>query len=152
MTLDAYCKRWRKVQRVPDTFTFANPDGFVSTQNRKVRRSYRGTVTGTKVGRRSVRVADLAELCTRQDLPAAVPLFLGVSFDEPAAAEPKREVLLDALRRAYPDVAARGVRAAQAPRPARWCPRACCSSCSASPGGPTSSPPPAMPPSTWAQM
>jgi pyruvate-ferredoxin/flavodoxin oxidoreductase len=66
------------------------------------------------VGGQPVRLADLAELCTRQDLPAAVPLFLGVSFDDPAAAEPKREVLLDALRRAYPDVAARGVLAAGA--------------------------------------
>ena len=66
------------------------------------------------VGGQSLRVTDLAELCTRQDLPASVPLFLGVAFDDPAAAEPKREVLLDALRRAYPDVAARGVRAAGA--------------------------------------
>ena len=63
------------------------------------------------VGGQPLRVADLAELCTRQDLPAAVSLFLGMSFDDPAAAEPKREVLLDALRRAYPDVAARGIRA-----------------------------------------
>jgi pyruvate-ferredoxin/flavodoxin oxidoreductase len=63
------------------------------------------------VGGQPLRVADLVELCTRKDLPAALPLFLGVSFDDPSASEPKREVLLDALRRAYPEVAARGVRA-----------------------------------------
>lgn len=64
------------------------------------------------VGGLPLRVADLADLCTRPDLPAAVPLFLGISFDDPSGRQPKREVLLDALRRAYPDVAARGVRAA----------------------------------------
>jgi pyruvate-ferredoxin/flavodoxin oxidoreductase len=63
------------------------------------------------VGGLPLRVTDLAELCTRNDLPSAVPLFLGISFDDPSDAQPKREVLLDALRRAYPEVAARGVRA-----------------------------------------
>ena len=63
------------------------------------------------VGGQPLRVADLVELCTRTDLPTAMPLFLGVAFDDPSAAEPKREVLLDALRRAYPELAARGVRA-----------------------------------------
>ena len=63
------------------------------------------------VGGLPLRVADLVELCTRKELPSAAPLFLGVSFDDPSAAQPKREVLLDALRRAYPEVAARGVRA-----------------------------------------
>lgn len=63
------------------------------------------------VGGLPLRVADLVELCTRKELPAAAPLFLGVSFDDPSAAQPKREVLLDALRRAYPEVASRGVHA-----------------------------------------
>ena len=63
------------------------------------------------VGGLPLRVADLADLCTRPDLPAPAPLFLGVSFDDASGGQPKREVLLDALRRAYPDVAARGVRA-----------------------------------------
>jgi stage II sporulation protein D len=59
MTLDAYCKRWRKVRRVSgQTLTFANPDGLVSTQSRQVRRGYRGTVTATKTGRRSLRVVN----------------------------------------------------------------------------------------------
>lgn len=63
------------------------------------------------VGGLPLRVADLAELCTRTDLPAPAPLFLGIAFDDPSGGQPKREVVLDALRRAYPDVAARGVRA-----------------------------------------
>ena len=63
------------------------------------------------VGGLPLTVADLAELCTRKDLPAAAPLFLGISFDDPSGRQPKREVLLDALRRAYPELAARGVRA-----------------------------------------
>ncbi len=63
------------------------------------------------VGGLPLRVADIADLCTRPDLPAPAPLFLGVSFDDPSGGQPKREVLLDALRRAYPEVAARGVRA-----------------------------------------
>ena len=67
------------------------------------------------VGGQPLRVTDLALLCTRPDLPAALPLFLGVAFDDPSAGEPKREVLLDALRRAYPEVAARGVRASAEP-------------------------------------
>ena len=87
---------------------------------REVRASLERTRTGPKnacqavvygVGGLPLRVADLVELCTRQDLPSFAPLFLGIAFDDPAAAQPKREVLLDALRRAYPDVAARGVRA-----------------------------------------
>ena len=63
------------------------------------------------VGGLPFRVADLADLCTRRNLPANVPLFLGISFDDPSGVQPKREVLLDALRRAYPDIADRGVRA-----------------------------------------
>ena len=63
------------------------------------------------IGGLPFRVADLADLCTRKNLPAGVPLFLGISFDDPSAGQPKREVLLDALRRAYPDIADRGVRA-----------------------------------------
>jgi pyruvate-ferredoxin/flavodoxin oxidoreductase len=63
------------------------------------------------VGGLPLRIADLALLCTRKDLPAAQPLFLGISFDDPSGGQPKREVLLDALRRAYPEVARRGLRA-----------------------------------------
>ena len=65
------------------------------------------------VGGLPLRVADLVELCTRTDPPLATPVYLGLSFDDPSAEEPKREVLLDALRRAYPDTARLGIRAAR---------------------------------------
>ena len=90
---------------------------------REVRASLERSRTGPRqacqavvygVGGQPLRIADLAELCTRTDLPPGLPLFLGVSFDDPAAGQPKREVLLDALRRAYPELAARGVRASAA--------------------------------------
>jgi len=59
LSLDAYCRTWRKVQRVPDgRLTFVGPEGIVATQNGQVRRAYRGTVTGTMTGRRSVRVVN----------------------------------------------------------------------------------------------
>ncbi len=65
------------------------------------------------VGGLPLRVADLVELCARTDPPPATPVYLGLSFDDPSAEEPKREVLLDALRRAYPDTAQLGIRAAR---------------------------------------
>jgi SpoIID/LytB domain protein len=59
MRLQAYCKRWRTVEKFREpALTFANPDGLVSTQNRQVRRGYRGSVTATKVGRRSLQVVN----------------------------------------------------------------------------------------------
>ena len=58
-----------------------------------------------------LRVADLIELCTSTDSRPKEPLFLGVSFDDTSGEQPKREVLLDALRRAYPGAASMGVRA-----------------------------------------
>ncbi len=87
---------------------------------REVRASLERSRTGARqacqavvygVGGQPLRVADLAELCSRTGLPEGLPLFLGVSFDDSAAGHPKRAVLLDALRRAYPELAARGVRA-----------------------------------------
>ncbi len=61
------------------------------------------------VGGLPLRAADIVEVCTRE--AARSPLYLGLAFDDPADEQPKREVLLDALRRAYPDVAKMGVRA-----------------------------------------
>lgn len=59
MSLDAYCRKWRTVQRVREgRLTFVGADGMVATQNGQVRRAYRGTVTGTMTGRRSVRVVN----------------------------------------------------------------------------------------------
>ncbi len=62
------------------------------------------------VGGLPLRLADIIELCTRDTTKS--PLYLGLAFDDPSDEQPKREVLLDALRRAYPDVAQTGVRAA----------------------------------------
>jgi pyruvate-ferredoxin/flavodoxin oxidoreductase len=64
------------------------------------------------VGGLPLRVSDLVALATRTDHASATPLFLGVSFDDTSGEQPKREVMLDAMRRAYPEVARRGVRAA----------------------------------------
>ena len=60
-----------------------------------------------------LRVADLVELCTTVDRDSTKPLFLGLAFDDTSDEQPKREVLLDALRRAYPDAAEAGIRAAR---------------------------------------
>jgi len=60
-----------------------------------------------------LRVADLIELCTGADNTSAGPLFLGLAFDDTSGEQPKREVLLDAMRRAYPDAAKSGIRATQ---------------------------------------
>jgi pyruvate-ferredoxin/flavodoxin oxidoreductase len=62
------------------------------------------------VGGLPLRVADLVELCTSADRSSAAPLFLGVAFDDPSGDQPKREVLLDALRRAYPNAAELGIK------------------------------------------
>ncbi|MBT8109500.1 MAG: 4Fe-4S binding protein [Gammaproteobacteria bacterium] len=63
------------------------------------------------VGGLPLRVADLIELCVNADASSAAPLFLGLAFDDTSGTQPKREVLLDALRRAYPDAATMGIRA-----------------------------------------
>jgi len=71
------------------------------------------------VGGLPLKVSDLVELCTRTDKLPTTPLFLGVAFDDTSGEQPKREVLLDALRRAYPNAAELGIRApvdAVAPR------------------------------------
>ena len=61
------------------------------------------------VGGLPLRQADIVALCT-SDLPdARTPLYLGLSLDDRTGDQPKREVLLDALRRAYPDAARLGV-------------------------------------------
>jgi SpoIID/LytB domain protein len=59
LSLDAYCKRWRKVERVSGSVvTFANPGGLVATQNGQVRRGYRGSITATQVGRKSLQAVN----------------------------------------------------------------------------------------------
>ena len=65
------------------------------------------------VGGLPLRVADLVELCTGANRDSTEPLFLGLAFDDTSGEQPKREVLLDALRRAYPNAAKTGIRAAR---------------------------------------
>ena len=65
------------------------------------------------VGGLPLRVADLVELCRGTDTSSTEPLFLGLAFDDTSGEQPKREVMLDALRRAYPNAAKLGIRAGQ---------------------------------------
>jgi len=65
------------------------------------------------IGGLPLRVADLVELCTGADKDSTEPLFLGLALDDTSGEQPKREVLLDALRRAYPSAAQAGIRAAR---------------------------------------
>jgi pyruvate-ferredoxin/flavodoxin oxidoreductase len=63
------------------------------------------------IGGLPLRVSDLVELGSRVNTSATTPVYLGLAFDDPSGEQPKREVLLDALRRAYPDAANLGIRA-----------------------------------------
>ncbi len=63
------------------------------------------------VGGLPLRPADVVSLCVEGAERTADPLFLGIAFDDDAGDQPKRAVLLDALRRAYPDAGRRGMRA-----------------------------------------
>jgi len=65
------------------------------------------------VGGLPLRVADLVALCSDAEESSAAPLYLGLAFDDTSGDQPKREVLLDALRRAYPDAGRMGIRAAE---------------------------------------
>lgn len=59
LRLDAYCGGWKSVDKVAGkTLAFTAPSGVVGTQNGSVRRGYRGTVTATQTGSRSVRVVN----------------------------------------------------------------------------------------------
>ncbi|MDJ0906927.1 MAG: 4Fe-4S binding protein [Woeseiaceae bacterium] len=60
-----------------------------------------------------LRLADLVELAARDELHAQGLWYLGVAFDDDSGDQPKREVLLDALRRAYPDLDGSAIRASQ---------------------------------------
>jgi pyruvate-ferredoxin/flavodoxin oxidoreductase len=63
------------------------------------------------VGGLPLRIEDVIKLCADADDDTPDPVFLGIAFDDDAPNQPKREVLLDALRRAYPHAAGMGVRA-----------------------------------------
>ncbi|MGI9236797.1 MAG: 4Fe-4S binding protein [Woeseiaceae bacterium] len=64
------------------------------------------------VGGLPLRVVDLVALCDGTEASSQAPLYLGLEFDDTSGEQPKREVLLDALRRAYPNAGRMGIRAA----------------------------------------
>jgi pyruvate-ferredoxin/flavodoxin oxidoreductase len=64
------------------------------------------------LGGLALRLQDLVALCADNSVPTTKPVFLGVAFDDNSGGQPKRAVMLDALRRAYPDAAELGIRAA----------------------------------------
>ena len=63
------------------------------------------------VGGLPLRSADIAAMCAGDAREGGEPLYLGLAFDDKDKTHPKREVMLDALRRAYPEAARLGVRA-----------------------------------------
>ncbi len=69
------------------------------------------------VGGLPLRVTDLIALIDRSVQSDRTPRYLGMAFDDTSGDQPKREAMLDEMRRAYPDAAERGIRASQ---------RACC--------------------------
>ena len=64
-----------------------------------------------------LRIADLIELGSTAAVDSHDLLYLGLAFDDRSGDQPKREVMLDALRRAYPDLAASAIAAAPGPAP-----------------------------------
>ncbi|MDP6674816.1 MAG: 4Fe-4S binding protein, partial [Gammaproteobacteria bacterium] len=62
------------------------------------------------IGGLPLRGSDLVSLCTELETRGSSTLFLGIDFENASGKHPKREVLLDTLRRADPDAAATGVR------------------------------------------
>ena len=61
-----------------------------------------------------LRAADLVALCRTPDLGRRRQLYLGLHFAPPPSRYPKRQVLLDRLRRAYPEIATLGLVATEA--------------------------------------
>jgi pyruvate-ferredoxin/flavodoxin oxidoreductase len=64
------------------------------------------------LGGLALRLQDIVALCVQSPVPTTDPVFLGIAFDDDSAGQPKRAVMLDVLRRAYPDAARLGIRAA----------------------------------------
>jgi pyruvate-ferredoxin/flavodoxin oxidoreductase len=73
------------------------------------KRRPRCTPVNYGLGGLPLRVADLVELCQARDALTPGLLFLGLSFDDRSGTQPKREVMLDALRRDYPNAAGLGI-------------------------------------------
>ncbi len=66
------------------------------------------------LGGSPLRAADLTALCTELEGNARSQVYLGIDFTRSSAAHPKRQVLLDTLVRAYPDISRLGLRATEA--------------------------------------
>ena len=60
-----------------------------------------------------LRSADLIALCRQAETLKREKVYLGISFAEVFSSYPKRQVLLDRLRRSYPEISALGLRAQQ---------------------------------------
>lgn len=56
-----------------------------------------------------LRAADLIELCKQMDEKSAAQRYLGLDFHHADTQHPKRQVMLDALRRHYPDISVLGL-------------------------------------------
>ena len=63
------------------------------------------------LGGESLRGVDLVALCRELETLEQPRVYLGMRFLPDASAYPKRQVLLDRLRRSYPDITALGLRA-----------------------------------------
>ncbi len=57
-----------------------------------------------------LRAADLTRLCREAETLAQPRVYLGIDFAPAASAFPKRQVLIDRLRRGYPEIAELGLR------------------------------------------
>jgi len=57
-----------------------------------------------------LRAADLIELCKQMDEKSPAQRYLGLDFHHKDTRHPKRQVMLDALHRHYPNIAALGLR------------------------------------------
>jgi pyruvate-ferredoxin/flavodoxin oxidoreductase len=73
---------------------------------------FRSVVYG--LGGHPLRAADIVALCDNVEEKGRGRIFLGVEFARASSLYPKRQVLLDNLRRAYPDIVQMGLRSQQA--------------------------------------
>jgi len=72
---------------------------------------FRSVVYG--LGGQPLRAADLITLCDTLEEKGQGRIFLGFEFARASSIYPKRQVLLDNLRRSYPDIAQLGLRSQQ---------------------------------------
>lgn len=72
---------------------------------------FRSVVYG--LGGQALRAADLVALCENLEEKGQGRIFLGFEFDRASSIYPKRQVLLDNLRRSYPNITGLGLRSQQ---------------------------------------